>query len=212
MQNNIRKNMLVLMSMLQELKYKDNTSSVEKFVSPRIVPASREKMYDDFVAKRNNSSNLSISDVLPAISIMFESTTYAPEYKIQHLQTMIHSGGTSYSPVPYAITYHGIIFTEKLSTALQLIEQLQEVFDPYLTVPIKYEDDTPVINTPFLFQTGSLTTDLDFDVNTKRTLSYDFTISSYYVLYKRKVPEFDSKLIVEYNNEVFIELAKNFSM
>jgi hypothetical protein len=195
----IKKNMSVLMKLMQDITYskQDGDNTINKNI--RVIQASREKMFDQFKDIRNNSSNLSISNVIPVITLLIESTQYNSELKLQHIQEVVENGQVAYTPVPYSLTYHGNIFTHQLDTLFEILEQLQEKFDPYSTINIRYMNGFSKIATPFVFQAGGLTTDIDYDVAGDRIVMFDFTISTFYYVYKTFVPNNNKKLVVEFD-------------
>ena len=200
MQQIIKKNMSVLMKLLEDITYSKQDGDNKIVKNIRVIQASREKMFDSYKNIRNNNNDMSISNVIPVITCMIESTAYNPELKQQHLQDVIENEEISYTPVPYNLSYRCNIFTQQLDTLFEILEQLQEKFDPYTVVPIRYMTNYDIISTPFVFQSGGLTTDIDFDVSGDRVVLFDFTITTHYFVYKKMVINPNKNLVVEFED------------
>lgn len=197
-QSVIYKNMLVLFDLLKKVKY---TNSKKQSENVRVITASREKALDDWTSNKNNSSDRSVGNVLPAITCMVESTTYNGEYKQQILHTVEIDGKSGFTPVPYNVSYRCNIFAYSYHTLFEILEQLQAMFDPSYTISIRYFQNHAPINQTFTFQPGGITVDIDFDINGERLVAFDFTITTVYFVYKPESLIPDSNLIVEFGVE-----------
>lgn len=189
-QSVIYKNMLVLMNVLENLKYTDKNGAIQPV---RVITASREKALDDFMYNKNRTDNRSISNILPAVTCMVESTTYNAEFRQQNIAQMQLGDGIMYTAVPYTLTYRCNIFGYSYHTVFEILEQLQLIFSPHFTVSVRYFPSHPPINEPFTFTAGGITVDIDYDVNGDRIVGFDFSISTNYWIYQ------DTKLIPQYN-------------
>lgn len=191
-QSVIYKNQLIMQYLLSGIKYHDTQKINDKkevMLKDVIVqPATREKILDDYLRNKKNTDGRSISMILPMITYMVDGTTYSTDDKLQILAEFVDEEGISYTPVPYKLTFKCNIFSLHIDTLYQILEQLQLKFDPFFSLPIRYSPNSRVINQIFTLQTGGITIDIDFDVNSDRMCMFDFTIATDYILYKRKIP------------------------
>jgi hypothetical protein len=165
-----------LMILLEQLTYSDKGNTVPL----RVVAGNQEKILYDYLYNRNRDGDIEIALVLPALSVSL--TDVQPDRSKKRQQKhLIELEGIEFTEIPIKLTFDVTVMTQTVNTAMEILEQILLMFDPFYAVDIQYNRDMAPVSTKFYLDSTNLDIQGEYGQNDKRvlTMSLQFTTNGY---------------------------------
>jgi hypothetical protein len=97
------------------------------------------------------------------------------------LTRKVQQGRSSYSEVPYNISFGLYVFTRNIDDNLQIVEQILPYFTPEFMISINIDELYPSVDIPIILNSVAMNEDYEgaFDVRRSVTSMFDFTVKGY---------------------------------
>jgi hypothetical protein len=106
---------------------------------------------------------------------------YDVNRKINRLTRKVQQGRSSYSEVPYNISFGLYVFTRNIDDNLQIVEQILPYFTPEFMISINIDELYPSVDIPIILNSVAMNEDYEgsFDIRRSVTSMFDFTVKGY---------------------------------
>lgn len=165
-----------LMILLEQLKYVDGKDG-EKPV--RVVSGNQEKILYDYLYHTKRNTGVEVAMVLPAISVSLSNIERDTTRKRQSKYLLDNDSldGLQFTEVPITTTFDVTLMTNTIGTAMEILEQLFVMFDPYYAIDIIPRANIKPISTKFYMNSTDLDIQGEYGQDERRvlTLNCNFT-------------------------------------
>jgi hypothetical protein len=160
---------------------KDENQQITEKIRVPLMYGPKEK----FIYRLKNESQISdethVQTTLPLMGFDMTSITYDVNRKINRLTRKVQQGRSSYSEVPYNISFGLYVFTRNIDDNLQIVEQILPYFTPEFMISINIDELYPSVDIPITLNSVAMNEDYEgsYDVRRSVTSLFDFTVKGY---------------------------------
>ena len=160
---------------------KDENQQITEKIRVPLMYGPKEK----FIYRLKNESQISdethVQTTLPLMGFDMTSIMYDVNRKINRLTRKVQQGRSSYSEVPYNISFGLYVFTRNIDDNLQIVEQILPYFAPEFMISINIDELYPSVDIPIILNSVAMNEDYEgsFDVRRSVTSMFDFTVKGY---------------------------------
>jgi len=177
----IRKYVIMFGNLFNDIvvqRYNKDGDRIQAIAVP-IAYGPREK----FLARINANPDLAddVALQLPRMSFEMTGMTYAPQRKLNRLQTTVSSGSaannlrTNFSSAPYDIDFSLSCYVKNADDGVQIIENILPFFTPEFTATMRVVPEMPdlLIDVPVVLQSVSMEDTYEGDFETRRAVVWN---------------------------------------
>jgi hypothetical protein len=160
---------------------KDENQQITEKLRVPLMYGPKEK----FIYRLKNESQISdethVQTTLPLMGFDMTSIMYDVNRKINRLTRKVQQGRSSYSEVPYNISFGLYVFTRNIDDNLQIVEQILPYFAPEFMISINIDELYPSVDIPITLNSVAMNEDYEgsYDVRRSVTSLFDFTVKGY---------------------------------
>lgn len=160
---------------------KDENQQITEKIRVPLMYGPKEK----FIYRLKNESGISdeihVQTTLPLMGFDMTSIVYDVNRKINRLTRKVQQGRSSYSEVPYNISFGLYVFTRNIDDNLQIVEQILPYFTPEFMISINIDELYPSVDIPIILNSVAMNEDYEgsFDIRRSVTSMFDFTVKGY---------------------------------
>lgn len=160
---------------------KDENQQITEKIRVPLMYGPKEK----FIYRLKNESQISdethVQTTLPLMGFDMTSIMYDVNRKINRLTRKVQQGRSSYSEVPYNISFGLYVFTRNIDDNLQIVEQILPYFAPEFMISINIDELYPSVDIPIILNSVAMNEDYEgsYDVRRSVTSLFDFTVKGY---------------------------------
>lgn len=160
---------------------KDENQQITEKLRVPLMYGPKEK----FIYRLKNESQISdethVQTTLPLMGFDMTSIMYDVNRKINRLTRKVQQGRSSYSEVPYNISFGLYVFTRNIDDNLQIVEQILPYFAPEFMISINIDELYPSVDIPIILNSVAMNEDYEgsYDVRRSVTSLFDFTVKGY---------------------------------
>ena len=160
---------------------KDENQQITEKIRVPLMYGPKEK----FIYRLKNESQISdethVQTTLPLMGFDMTSIMYDVNRKINRLTRKVQQGRSSYSEVPYNISFGLYVFTRNIDDNLQIVEQILPYFTPEFMISINIDELYPSVDIPITLNSVAMNEDYEgsYDVRRSVTSMFDFTVKGY---------------------------------
>lgn len=160
---------------------KDENQQITEKLRVPLMYGPKEK----FIYRLKNESQISdethVQTTLPLMGFDMTSIMYDVNRKINRLTRKVQQGRSSYSEVPYNISFGLYVFTRNIDDNLQIVEQILPYFAPEFMISINIDELYPSVDIPITLNSVAMNEDYEgsYDVRRSVTSMFDFTVKGY---------------------------------
>lgn len=160
---------------------KDENQQITEKIRVPLMYGPKEK----FIYRLKNESQISdethVQTTLPLMGFDMTSIMYDVNRKINRLTRKVQQGRSSYSEVPYNISFGLYVFTRNIDDNLQIVEQILPYFAPEFMISINIDELYPSVDIPITLNSVAMNEDYEgsYDVRRSVTSMFDFTVKGY---------------------------------
>lgn len=160
---------------------KDENQQITEKIRVPLMYGPKEK----FIYRLKNESQISdethVQTTLPLMGFDMTSIMYDVNRKINRLTRKVQQGRSSYSEVPYNISFGLYVFTRNIDDNLQIVEQILPYFTPEFMISINIDELYPSVDIPIILNSVAMNEDYEgsYDVRRSVTSMFDFTVKGY---------------------------------
>lgn len=160
---------------------KDENQQITEKIRVPLMYGPKEK----FIYRLKNESQISdethVQTTLPLMGFDMTSIMYDVNRKINRLTRKVQQGRSSYSEVPYNISFGLYVFTRNIDDNLQIVEQILPYFTPEFMISINIDELYPSVDIPIILNSVAMNEDYEgsYDVRRSVTSLFDFTVKGY---------------------------------
>lgn len=160
---------------------KDENQQITEKLRVPLMYGPKEK----FIYRLKNESQISdethVQTTLPLMGFDMTSIMYDVNRKINRLTRKVQQGRSSYSEVPYNISFGLYVFTRNIDDNLQIVEQILPYFTPEFMISINIDELYPSVDIPIILNSVAMNEDYEgsYDVRRSVTSLFDFTVKGY---------------------------------
>lgn len=160
---------------------KDENQQITEKIRVPLMYGPKEK----FIYRLKNESQISdethVQTTLPLMGFDMTSIMYDVNRKINRLTRKVQQGRSSYSEVPYNISFGLYVFTRNIDDNLQIVEQILPYFAPEFMISINIDELYPSVDIPITLNSVAMNEDYEgsYDVRRSVTSLFDFTVKGY---------------------------------
>lgn len=160
---------------------KDENQQITEKIRVPLMYGPKEK----FIYRLKNESQISdethVQTTLPLMGFDMTSIMYDVNRKINRLTRKVQQGRSSYSEVPYNISFGLYVFTRNIDDNLQIVEQILPYFAPEFMISINIDELYPSVDIPIILNSVAMNEDYEgsYDVRRSVTSMFDFTVKGY---------------------------------
>lgn len=160
---------------------KDENQQITEKLRVPLMYGPKEK----FIYRLKNESQISdethVQTTLPLMGFDMTSIMYDVNRKINRLTRKVQQGRSSYSEVPYNISFGLYVFTRNIDDNLQIVEQILPYFAPEFMISINIDELYPSVDIPITLNSVAMNEDYEgsYDIRRSVTSMFDFTVKGY---------------------------------
>jgi len=160
---------------------KDENQQITEKLRVPLMYGPKEK----FIYRLKNESQISdethVQTTLPLMGFDMTSIMYDVNRKINRLTRKVQQGRSSYSEVPYNISFGLYVFTRNIDDNLQIVEQILPYFTPEFMISINIDELYPSVDIPIILNSVAMNEDYEgsYDIRRSVTSLFDFTVKGY---------------------------------